>query len=143
MWVTGKHGCTVEILSESGEVIATVGEAKDFRVDRKLTHAALLAAAPDMLDLLIDMQEFFKRGYICEHPLAENINKKLKEVIDRSFYEIRRPKVRDVPRGCADAGGHTGATEDPGGDRGPGPADGLPPFFLEDAADEDGVRPTD
>ena len=89
MWHVGRRGSTVEILSKSGEVLATVGEERDSRINRKLANAQLMALAPDMLDLLITMKEYMSRGENVYDPVAEIINENLKDILERSYCEVR------------------------------------------------------
>ena len=87
MWKPIRQGLKVEIRNEStNELIATVGDEKDPRLIKKLSDAALLSQAPEMLEVLLDITELFKREFIAEqHPLAELALSKIKKITEKSF----------------------------------------------------------
>lgn len=65
-WKVHTKGSTVTIQSVAGEIIAHVGEPNDFRLTTRIKKAQLIAAAPEMEDLLIDLHNLLKRETISE-----------------------------------------------------------------------------
>ena len=86
MWTTIRKGKIVQVCDDKGNVIADVGQENDPRILRKLHHATLMAAAPDMFEILIDVQELIKREFFIEdHPMLESVSKRCNKIIEQSF----------------------------------------------------------
>jgi len=107
MWSCNKNGSRIEICSESGEIIATVGSDSDPRINGRVANAKLMALAPEMLDVLIDLQELVRREcFENEHPLAELIKSKVNNIVNRSFHQKGKSYEEKVFRKARTDGGY-------------------------------------
>lgn len=96
MWIVVRSGTNTEVRSATGELVATVGDPKDHRINHKEATAKVIALAPEMLDLLIDVQQLIQREYVIdEHPLASVIIEKTKSIIERSFQKQVRYEKKE------------------------------------------------
>jgi hypothetical protein len=98
MWSVIRRGAEVQICDDRGSTVATVGKSDDYRINARLNAANLMASAPEMLELLIDVQELFRREYfVDDHPILECISKRCTEVINKTMKlqgEIHESKLR-------------------------------------------------
>ena len=86
MWQATRDGSQVHVVSSTGQKIARVGDDHDHRIHHNMMQAKLMASAPEMLEVLIDIQELFRREYfVDDHPILESIFQKCNDLIDRSF----------------------------------------------------------
>ena len=76
-WKVHAEGSTVTVKASNGETVATVGSKDDFRILTRLRNARLIAAAPEMEDLLMDLHSLLRRESISEenYELAQLLEK--------------------------------------------------------------------
>ena len=107
MWSCIRNGSSVEIRADSGEIIALVGNHADPRINARLANAKIMALSPEMLDVLIDIQELVRREcFEAEHPLAELIKTKVNAIINKSFQQRSSEHEKKVFRKTRTDGGY-------------------------------------
>ena len=114
MWTVIRKGSEVQICDDRGNVAANIGSPDDYRVNARLNTANLMAAAPEMLEVLIDIQEVFRREYfVDDHPILESIAKRCAKVINKTmkphgeYRESRLYTRNDNTRRHGNASGYT------------------------------------
>lgn len=92
MWTVTRKGTEVSVCDDRGNPVATVGDISDCRINLKLNHANLMASAPEMLEVLIDLQVLLRREYFNkDHPIIESLEKRCDEIVNKNL----RPRWRD------------------------------------------------
>jgi len=77
-WSVGKYTITVD--GPDGKILATITASTK---DKELANARLIAAAPEMLDLLYAALPHVEDGEEFNKPQCRNLSKNIKELINK------------------------------------------------------------
>lgn len=99
MWTVSRKGPDVHVRDIKGDIIANVGQSNDYRINKKIKNAQLMSMAPDMLEVLISVQELFKHEYFRDdHPIIGSIYTKCNELISKSMATTESHNAQEHSR---------------------------------------------